>query len=356
MIDPKSLSLEWISAVANRYKKDKLLTEKVIRALLLLEGLVENDLDFIFKGGTALMLMQGEDPKRLSIDIDIIVPKGTLISEEKLLKCLQEKGFISIEENERKVQSDIQKAHFKCFYEPIYQVGKNANKDAVLLDVLFEDNPYHQVQNTPIISPFIQTKGNDIIVKTPTFEAILGDKLTAFAPYTTGIPYFRSGKSKSMEIMKQLYDIGNLFDSVTDMQVVKAVFDEIVVKELTYRQLQGLGVNAVLEDIYQTALCISLRGMDGKGDFEQLQKGIFSVTSFLITDRYTIEDATVSASKAAYLSLLLRENEQEIKHFDNSIDLSEYQIAAPNNTKLNKLKKQKRGEAFWYWYQATQKD
>ncbi|MBK7097825.1 MAG: hypothetical protein IPH58_05105 [Sphingobacteriales bacterium] len=46
----------------------------------------------------------------------------------------------------------------------------------------------------------------------------MGDKLTAFAPNTTGIPYFKKDDSMSMEIIKQLYDIGNLFDAVTDIE------------------------------------------------------------------------------------------------------------------------------------------
>ncbi|MFC3414103.1 nucleotidyl transferase AbiEii/AbiGii toxin family protein [Algoriphagus hitonicola] len=60
-------------STANR-KADKILVEKVIRALLLLEGLATQKLDFVFKGGTALMLIL-ESSKRLSIDVDIIVEK-----------------------------------------------------------------------------------------------------------------------------------------------------------------------------------------------------------------------------------------------------------------------------------------
>ncbi len=73
MIDQNRLSLEWIEKVskANR-NADKILIEKVIRALLLLEGLVKLGLSFVFKGGTALMLHMGST-KRLSIDIDIIM-------------------------------------------------------------------------------------------------------------------------------------------------------------------------------------------------------------------------------------------------------------------------------------------
>jgi hypothetical protein len=40
-------------------------------------------------------------------------------------------------------------------------------------------------------------------------EAIAGDKLTAFAPTTTGIHY---GQDKALEIIKQLFDVGILFD------------------------------------------------------------------------------------------------------------------------------------------------
>ncbi|MCB0650201.1 MAG: nucleotidyl transferase AbiEii/AbiGii toxin family protein, partial [Saprospiraceae bacterium] len=70
MISNQSLSPEWIKQVSkNNGKADPGLVEKVIRALLLLEGLVESKLDFVFKGGTALMLLLGST-KRLSIDIE----------------------------------------------------------------------------------------------------------------------------------------------------------------------------------------------------------------------------------------------------------------------------------------------
>lgn len=77
MISEKTLNLDWISTVSIKNRNaDKILIEKVIRAFLLLEGLAESGLDFVFKGGTALMLLQGST-KRLSIDIDIVVPDKT---------------------------------------------------------------------------------------------------------------------------------------------------------------------------------------------------------------------------------------------------------------------------------------
>lgn len=58
MIDKKTLDINWIMEVSAKNRKaDKILIEKLIRALFLLEGLVKIDLDFVFKGGTALMLL-----------------------------------------------------------------------------------------------------------------------------------------------------------------------------------------------------------------------------------------------------------------------------------------------------------
>jgi hypothetical protein len=48
----------------------------------------------------------------------------------------------------------------------------------------------------------VSTSEEDTIIAMPTFDAILGDKLTAFAPKTTGILY---SKNRSVEIIKQLY-------------------------------------------------------------------------------------------------------------------------------------------------------
>lgn len=74
MIDPKSLESDWIATISKQKKADPILVEKVIRALWLVEGLALSGLPFTFKGGTALMLKLGS-ARRLSIDIDIIIPQ-----------------------------------------------------------------------------------------------------------------------------------------------------------------------------------------------------------------------------------------------------------------------------------------
>ena len=46
----------------------------------------------------------------------------------------------------------------------------------------------------PVSSPFIELDDNPLLVSIPSVNDILGDKFTAFAPNTSGIPYFKGDK------------------------------------------------------------------------------------------------------------------------------------------------------------------
>lgn len=347
MIDKSKINIDWINQVSKQNRKaDKILVEKVIRALLLLEGLVLHEIPFVFKGGTALMLHLNSS-KRLSIDIDIIMSKEVEGFEDILEKIVVDQGFSRIELQHRSTNTKIKKEHYKFFYSPIHK--SNKEEEYVLLDILFEEVGYKNVIEIPIQSSFVPIEGAPITVNAPCLEDMLGDKLTAFAPNTTGIPYFKKKDSMSMEIIKQLYDIGSLFDVVNDLGIVKATFWTFAETELTYRAIDGLTASDVLEDIYQTSLNIVTRGADGKGDFEQLQLGIRRITGFIFSESFHLEKAIVLASKAAYISILIREDAAVIEKFDNPKLLKDWQIGEPLNSKLNKLKKSN-PEAFFYWF------
>ena len=218
-----------------------------------------------------------------------------------------------------------------------------------MLDILFEEINYERVIKIPIQSTFITIKGEPLLVDVPCLEGILGDKLTAFAPNTTGIPYFKKEDSMSMEIMKQLYDIGNLLDVVSDAKIIKSTFYRFAATELTYRSKGGMNEKDVLDDIMQTSLCIVTRGADGKGEFEQLRIGIQRVSGFIFSESYHLEKAILHASKAAYLSSVISYDAKVIEIFRDPLELKDWIIAEPINTKLNKLKKAN-PEAFFYWY------
>jgi hypothetical protein len=215
--------------------------------------------------------------------------------------------------------------------------------------ILFEEVQYKNLVELKIQSSFLPEKESPLTVKSACLEDIIGDKLTAFAPNTTGIPYFKGMDSMSMEIIKQLYDIGNLFDNVTDIETIKTTFKKFAKTELEYREMNTLSAKDVLEDIYQTSLCIVSRGADGKGDFDQLQQGIHRVSRFIFSESYHIEKAITHASKAAYFAALIKHDNETIEKNSNPLQMKDWLIAKPMSTKLNRLKKSN-PEAFFYWY------
>lgn len=347
MIAKKSLTSDWLAAVSTKNNKaDKILTEKVIRALLLLEGLIKSDLKFVFKGGTALMLLLNST-KRLSIDIDIIVSKDQGLSE-RFSGFLGEQGFTHFEVQKRSVASNIEKAHYKFFYIPVHK--SNLNEDYVLLDILFEEPHYARILDWPVDSSFVIQDGEPLLVKVPCHEDILGDKLTAFAPNTTGIPYEKGGDSKTMEIIKQMFDIGSLVDVVTDTTTIAATFDIFAKTEIGYRQCDT-DAEGVLDDIYETSLHICSRGLDGKGDFKALSMGITQVKRFIFSESYHLDRAITDASKAAYIATVLKCKHGQLERYRNVEEVRDLIIDQSFNSKLNKLKKGN-PEAFFYWYQT----
>jgi len=346
MINQGELTEDWIREIAEKYTVDPILVEKVIRALLLLEGLVKQNLDFVFKGGTALML-HFDSAKRLSIDIDIILANKEEDLGGFLRSLVEEQNFTRWELQSRAVRSRIEKAHYKLFFESVRKTRKD--EDYVLLDILFEDVNYANVIELPITSFFVPDDGNPLHVKVPTVEDLLGDKLTAFAPNTTGIPYFRGKGSMSMEIIKQLYDVGKLFDVAEDLNTVKETFQRFADAELIYRETDGLTAADVLEDIFQTALSIATRGKDGEANFAELQQGITRIKNFIHSEKYQLEKAITHATKAAYLATLLKHDANSLERFDPATDMKDWSIEQPFNTRVNKLKKSN-PEAFFYWY------
>jgi hypothetical protein len=188
------------------------------------------------------------------------------------------------------------------------------------------------------------------MVNVPSKADMLGDKLTAFAPNTTGIPYFKGDKDCSMEIIKQLFDIASLFDVTTDLRVVAETFRKFASVELQYRGLDPENITLVLDDIFQTSLCICLRGQVDPDTFKLLQTGTKRIQSFIHSEKFNIDSAITNASKAAYLSVLIANGETTLAHFNpqNVEPLRDAVIKEPLNTKLNKLKKSNI-EAFFFW-------
>lgn len=344
MINSETHTIDWILNLKNKLGRriDPKLIEKVIWALTLLEQLKIKGLNFTFKGGTALLLAT-QKPKRFSIDIDIITEHTEKEIIAVLQKTVDEKIFLSWEDdNNRKHTPDAPIGHFKVYYKSVV----DGNIEPILLDLLYTPNPYPEVRELPIKHAWLSTLKEEVIITMPTFDVILGDKLTAFAPKTTGILY---SKNRPVEIIKQLYDIAFLFDNITNLEIVRSSYNKVVQEEIGFRKLD-ITANEVLEDTWKA--CYTLAERETKSeDFNHLQLGIRNFTNFTI-DRFSIDEAITAAAKVAYLTKLIQsENEIKIERFKNPLEIKDWLIENKEYNKLNKLKKNN-PEAFYYWYKA----
>jgi hypothetical protein len=323
------------------------LLEKCIYALQLLGRLTEaGGFDFVFKGGTSLIILL-PTPRRLSIDIDIASTAIPAEYEPVLADIGNRDPFLRHEEDHRGSDRLPKRRHFKFFYNSIY----SQREDYILLDILEEENHFPDTRVMPIQTPFIAVE-RDVTVRIPSTDCLTGDKLTAFAPNTVGIPL---NERYSMQIAKQVFDIGELFNVVESPEMVKETHAAIFAAENGYRGFQ-FSLPQALDDTVEAAalICqINLRGGEAGDRARLIQDGIRRIGSHLIGAPYRLDNAKISAAKAACLAALLKQ-----ERIDQSLDDLRYnpdRTVKPRNATIARWPVLKRlnainPEAFYYWY------
>lgn len=306
MLSRQMYTDEYIRELQSRTGNDPALLERVIYAFGLLEAIRRVDLPFCFKGGTALLLLL-DQPRRLSTDIDIVVTPGTDI-DEYIRKAGEIFPFMDVEEQVRRGKNNIEKRHFKFKYRsPI------RDRDVtILLDVLFEEFQYSSIVEKPIKNELLLTEGDDLLVNIPNVNCILGDKLTAFAPHTTGIPF---GVDKELEIIKQLFDCGSLFDAMTDYSEVRSTYDRVVKAEMGYRGFVATPED-VLRDTISGCLCIASRGYP-EGDYSLYKDGISRIRNHILGGKFGGEIAGAYSARVLYLATALLSGQETVTKIED---------------------------------------
>jgi len=352
MILQETYTKQWIEGFRNQFNTaDTGIIEKMILALSLLEELANQKIEFIFKGGTALVLLF-EKTLRFSTDIDIITTLEPENIENTLNNIVGNSKFTNWKKDEkRSFIKGIPKAHYKMYF-----ISPLSNKEnVILLDVLYEENPYPKLLNLPIKTIWLYTTEPYHSVNIPTIEAILGDKLTAFAPNTTGIKY---QNEKELEIVKQLFDVSNLIETAKDLEVVKKSFINSAEKEIAYREL-SIKPDEIIEDIFQTALLfarnLKIKDEPDKSKFDELQTGIKKVNNHLAERVFRLDQAIEASAKTAWFTQIIKLNKfNEFVLYSQSINMSDWIIQNNDFAYLTRLKTNKKNAAFYYWYKCLE--
>ena len=303
MIDNICFTKEWITRKAGEIgRADPILLEKCIRAFAVLSGLSRSKIPFVFKGGTSLILLL-KDFRRLSIDVDIVTDVPRAKYEPVLAQIGKSSPFKAYAEDKRGHRGLPKRSHFKFFYDS----AVTNREDYVLLDILEDRNAYPATQVVPIKASILELE-KEFKVRVPVLECLLGDKLTAFAPNTIGVPYRRL---LSMQIIKQLFDIGELFAVVEDMGLVVRSYEAIARAEIGYRENKFTYLESI-EDTFQSAVkaCgLGVRGFGRDAHSEILMEGIKKIETHMVRGKFKINDAQVTASRAVLLAALVKSGE-----------------------------------------------
>jgi len=257
--------------------------ERQIYSFFLLEKLIETDVEFIFKGGTALILLLG-DVKRFSTDIDILISKPSMSQLEKRFT-----SFVSSSSIFTRFEEDIRddtrfpKAHYKFFYDSIFQ--NDDQPGYILLDAVFEENPYLVLESKTIMHQTLPTKDPYSLVRVPSIADIMIDKLTAFAPDTIGVRFERVNsvgeiRDCSREVVKQWFDVNELYQKNNDFQNLNQRYQSLAVFEISHRELGDNYIDCLL-DTQELVLTFLSKGNRDSVKYQKIRRGINRLNSFV---------------------------------------------------------------------------
>ena len=230
------------------------------------------------------------------------------------------------------------------------------------MDIVLENPAFiPHVEEKQIKGTFIDIK-RDLTVKVPTVGGLLGDKLTAFAPPTIGVPFETTGgNSMKMQVVKQLFDVGELFNIASNFDEIKSSYAIFFEKENSYRDNIYTKVQA-LDDTIEIShlLCLAkFRGYKPREDTNNIAEGLKSITSHLLEEQFRIDvEAKIAASKAFLLSNSIKIDKHisltKTRYTSTNIpQIKNVQLPAPYNW-ANKLKAVL-PEAFYYIWRGIEK-
>jgi hypothetical protein len=223
----------------------------------------------------------------------------------------------------------------------------------ILLDIIFVENTYPKTQRIKLKSTLLVTEEPHTEIEAPTFESLAGDKLTAFACNTIGIPI---GKNKELEIAKQLFDLGMLHGRIFSTEVVRSSFLQTAAMCITAYH-KPYNPQDVYDDILSVAFTMAMNGKHNKPLFDEIKRGISGLADYLSRGtKFGYEAATIAAAKVAYLvACLMKGKEMETVAWSIDIqgDYKKRQIEHPEYGLLNKELKKRNPEAWLYWLHAV---
>lgn len=364
MIAPECFTFGWLREQAEATKaRDPRNLEKCILALELVSRMRRAGLDFLFKGGTSLVLLF--DPvRRLSIDVDIL----SLEPLEKVREVLEattkdRPPFLAWTHQEHRDREAPPTRHFRALYSSALDPS---GTHSIQVDVITAENPYAEIEVRTVLTPFIRID-EDVRVVMPTASSLLGDKLATFAPATIGYPYQpiiaatgEPGEPRPIKVVKHLFDVGELAGVAGNLSQTVETYRRVHAEQLRYRN-SAWSIDQTLDDTQDASFWVGR--LDGSPLEENaktafFRSGIRALDSHLFTLPFQRAESRLAAGRAALVAELIR---RDVVDFDlpafigDGLDVEALRGARLEGPweNLNRLK-QTDPRAFACWHQAQE--
>lgn len=173
------------------------------------------------------------------------------------------------------------------------------------------------------------------------------DLIFTISPKTIGL---RLTEGRDMEYLKQIVDIGSLFDIVKDITDIRKTFIDTSKMENEFRKSRHLP-DEILDDITEVAFRYSqwlIKGADNSfKEIEHINKGFERLSNHLVA-RLRPDDLKVAFAKVAYVAQIIRDTKvtKIIKDMDLSIVDG---IRFDGRYKILDGLKKRNTPAYFYW-------
>ena len=321
---------------------DRGLFEKAVYTFNLLSELLHIYPNLIFKGGTSILL-HIFPPARLSIDIDILLleKERTGLRDTLIKMASASEWFDAVEEDTR--GGNIPKAHYKFKFSSQF----SKIPQYVLLDVVFTEHSYKKLVEKDISKIPLLFSDSKTVVRIPTPEGLLGDKMTAVSPKTIGISL---NEKRSMEVLKQIIDLGELFNIAKDIDDMRQSFIKTAQQENGFRGTSH-SIEDVLDDMVDIAFKYSqslLRGADNSfPEIALINDGLGKVANHL-RKKIGRQEIKVAFAKIVYMSSVLKGKGKPKIAKKANLSLIEG-MTLPERYKILERLKAVNPEAYFYW-------
>lgn len=335
ILDPKCFTLSHLQQTqAQTGASDLLMLERCTLALELVGRLKQHGLEFIFKGGTSLLLHL-PDPRRLSIDVDILCNEAGKLPEV-LDKVVEEAPFTRWAYQDHRERDEPPTKHYAVYFDSA--AGDPDTEWMVLIDVIESDNPYASLADRELNTSFV-TPLESVPLRLPSLSSMLGDKLAAFAPGTIGYPYepiTRRGDPdvpRPANVVKHLHDLGQLAAMANNLNESVATYRRIHAEQCRWRGDHAY--EACLTDSQAAAVLASrvdtlqLKAEDPQVDF--FRRGINSVNSHMFKEPFGREAVRIASGRAVLVAEVIRQEQAQFP-------LAQVLAQAPDIPALKKAK------------------